>query len=298
MTKQEFISIVAKSKNQQDVITSMGRKYCGYTRRLLNNICEKYGVDISHLKHRRSKIITKKCKECEKEFLSRDAKKASNFCSKFCARKYSHRFVNIEKLKKTMQKKARLGILVPWNKGKETGIRRECVCSLCNKVFYQTGYEMKSNKICVCSDECRVVYLPIHQSEQVKRQYQDGRRVYGGTTKWYTYKNIKVQGTYELRACKILDKMLELKKINSWKYSPCRIKYTGVDGKLHTYLIDFGVESVTDDSYFVETKGFIRENDELKWAAARAEGKTLHVWFNSELTKLEQEYNLQSGAVV
>lgn len=296
MTKSEFASIIKNAKNQSSAIIAMGRTPCGHSRRVLNSTAAAFSIDISHLKNRRSINVMKCCKECGSEFASNTTKKASNFCSKFCARKYSHSFVDIEQLTKTMNEKASVGELVPWNKGKLTGLRDKYTCFQCGSEFYQSLCESSRNKICVCSNKCRTILLPKVHSKNLLRQYKNGKKVYGGTTKWYQYKNVKVQGTYELRACKIFDAMAKGGVIAGWKYSPMRIEYVGSDGKTHNYIIDFRVDNTDGTFYFVETKGIVRENDELKWEAVRAAGYTLDVWFLPDIEKKEIEF--LSDAVV
>ncbi|MCK9273217.1 hypothetical protein M0P65_06770 [Candidatus Gracilibacteria bacterium] len=82
-----------------------------------------------------------------------------------------------------------------------------------------------------------------------KELYRTGKQhVGGGTTKWYQYKNIKVQGTYELRTCKILDYFKEQKLIKDWDYTNDRFVYT-YNEEQHTYLIDFKVYENNEDFY-------------------------------------------------
>ena len=44
--------------------------------------------------------------------------------------------------------------------------------------------------------------------------------------------------------------------------------------------------------YFVETKGRIRENDELKWKSVGDNGYELQVWFINDIKKKEQFYRV------
>lgn len=287
MTKSEFVIAVDKSKNIQELLSRMGRTYCGYSRRLVAKLCKQYGVDISPLKGRRSLEIQRTCKECGKTFVGRDTKKATKFCSVTCGRRYAQHFIDTKKLSRTMRKKVACGEFVSWNKGIRTAKREEYRCSQCGRIFSQSIGESKTNKLVVCSSECRAKLLPSVQSQNLKRQYENGRKVYGGTTKWIPYKNIKVQGTYELRTCKILDRWTENRSIRSWKYAPARIKYIGTDGKLHNYIIDFRVNRNDGTFYYLETKGRVKENDELKWKAVRDAGNELIVWFLKNIEENE-----------
>lgn len=122
-----------------------------------------------------------------------------------------------------------------------------------------------------------------------KRSYENGHNyVAGGTTKWFDYKNIRVQGTYELRTCYILDKWKEENKIKNWEYTNDRIEYIGNDNKKHSYLLDFKVFENNEMFYYLETKGYIHDNDELKWKATREKGYKLVVWFDEDITKNEK----------
>lgn len=287
MTKSEFVSAVNESKNLQDLLSRMGRSYCGYSRRMITRMSSEYGVDISTLKGRRSFDVERLCKECGKSFVVRDTKKATHFCSVTCGHRYSQRFMDTEKLSSTMIEKVSRNEFVSWNRGKRTARRTKYTCTQCGKTFEQSLSESRTNRICVCSTECRKRLLPMVQSENLKRQYENGRKVFGGTTKWIPYKGIKVQGTYELRTCKILDRWVESGRIHSWKYSPTRIRYVGVDGKSHNYIIDFRVNRVDGTFYYLETKGRVKENDELKWKAVRDAGNELIVWFLKDIERNE-----------
>ena len=64
-------------------------------------------------------------------------------------------------------------------------------------------------------------------SKGALKSYQDGQRVGGGFTKWHDYKNIRVQGTFELRTCQILDIWKESNVIKDWEYTNDRIEYIG-----------------------------------------------------------------------
>jgi len=110
--------------------------------------------------------------------------------------------------------------------------------------------------------------------------------VYGGKTKWFVYKDLKIQGTYELRACKILDSWKEQKKILDWEYTKDRIQYVGLDGKSHSYLLDFKVFRNDGSVYYVETKGYIKDTDLLKWAEV-SKNNDLEVWREAELKQHE-----------
>ena len=121
----------------------------------------------------------------------------------------------------------------------------------------------------------------------VLKQYKNGKKVYGGTTKWYDYKQIRVQGTYELRTCQILDTWKQYNVIKDWEYTNDRVQYIDSDGKNRTYLLDFKVFTNEGFSYYIEVKGYEKPNDILKWKAVRETGNKLEVWFEKDIIKLE-----------
>ena len=120
--------------------------------------------------------------------------------------------------------------------------------------------------------------------------FKDGKiKVTGGTTKWYQYKDIKVQGTFELRTCKILDSWKEKGKILKWEYTNDRFEYIGIDGNKHTYLLDFKIFESNNEFYYVEVKGFKIDNDDFKWKAVKDAGYKIEVWFLNTINKHEKE---------
>jgi len=169
-----------------------------------------------------------------------------------------------------------------------------CICKHCKCKF--TRPWSKRNSI-FCSRSCKQKYdnsktvfsdsRRKNLSNAVKSLYSTGKLVYGGTTKWVNYKNIRVQGSYELRACKILDKWKDQGKIQNWEYTKDRVKYLGADGNTHTYLLDFKVIENDGTFYYVETKGYIKDNDVLKWEAIRKHNR-LEIWQDAELKKYEK----------
>ena len=87
-------------------------------------------------------------------------------------------------------------------------------CEFCDTVMILPWSKRKKK---FCSISCGItkrnlgsvasVEQKIKTSNSVKKTYENGKNVYGGKTKWHDYNGIKVQGTYELRACKILDNL-------------------------------------------------------------------------------------------
>jgi len=115
----------------------------------------------------------------------------------------------------------------------------------------------------------------------------------GGNTKWFSYGSLKVQGTYELRVCAVLDEAVRLGEISSWDYTNDRVSYTRSNGKPSTYLLDFKVVELDGTVRYIEVKGWQREDDVNKWRAARETGLTLDVWFLKEIKYEEDRLGLK-----
>ena len=172
-----------------------------------------------------------------------------------------------------------------WNRGLQLAKVLTVNCIICNKLFTKKESLLK-HRVRVCSKKC----LSKIQSLNLLNQYKNGKSVYGGTTKWLKYKNIKVQGSYEYRTCIILDRWKELNKIKNWKYTPDRFEYVGMDNKKHNYLIDFKIWNNDNSFYYIETKGYEKENDKLKWKSVRDRGYKLEVWFDDDIKMKEKEF--------
>ena len=225
----------------------------------------------------RSKVVTKICLFCKKSFLSTTYCDAPDCCSKRCAARYSQSFADPNV---TSQKTKEAWANGSFNDRSEK-IKKYKLCSVCGTKFY-------GNKI-YCSLQC---LKNSNHNEKIsaarKKMFENNQlKVTGGTTKWLKYKNIKVQGSYEYRTCTVLDKWKTNGKIKQWKYSPERFQYVGLDGKNHNYLVDFKVWNNDDTFYYLEVKGYQKENDKLKWDAVKKMGHSLTVWFNPDITKEE-----------
>lgn len=177
-----------------------------------------------------------------------------------------------DSLRKEIELKKCLGCKVEFSKN-----TKYCSIECARKNGYQVSLETKKK-----------------MSDIKKNMYAEGNHAQGGgRTKWYQYKDIKVQGSFELRACRILDKMVELTVIKKWEYTNDRIKYVGFDSKKHTYLLDFKVYKNNGEFYYLETKGYKVELDDLKWEETKNQGYDLIVWFKQDLEQKEKEFNLR-----
>jgi len=231
------------------------------------------------------KIYEFACIKCEKEYTLKLAEstykkgKYRKHCSRSCAN--SH-VVTPEQKKKTSEKLK--GRMIGANKYRKRKHTLKMVCDLCVKEFLTRNRKQKyCSRICASIANIGIA-SSMDRSTITKRAYENGKKVYGGNTLWYQYDDIKVQGTYELLTCYILDLWKELGKIQDWNYTNDRFLYIGVDGKEHTYLLDFKIFS-SDNFYYVETKGYEKENDKLKWEAVRNKGYHLEIWDWSKIKK-------------
>lgn len=230
---------------------------------------------------------SKHCKNCTLA-LEYD-KRHNDFCSTSCRTTYC----NIRRTKDVYVKVA--------NKLKKDPKVYPKTCNNCKQIFQSTK---KTQKFCcvkcaskhsatVASQVLKgnTVYA-LAQSERLKSQYKNGRKVYGGRTKWFEYKDIKVQGTYELRTCKILDKLKDNNEIYDWIYTNDRFPYINETGKLSTYIIDFKIYTEPEKYYYLEVKGFVTNNDILKWKAVRDAGFKLEIWKQKDIELHETFVNI------
>ena len=223
------------------------------------------------------------CKICKREFEVNEREKLhpqkeKYYCSIKCANTRKHSEKTKQKIRNSTIKK-------------EYPIKK---CKYCIKEF-----KTRRNNQIFCSSYCSTKFQggwgAVHKklngkdwSIIQKLSYSSGLRVIaGGRTKWYPYKNIRVQGTYELRTCYILDKWVEKGKIKNWEYTNDRIKYISIDNKEHSYLLDFKIFEKDNSFYYIETKGYKHPNDELKWKAVKEQGHRLEVWFEEDISKNE-----------
>jgi len=190
---------------------------------------------------------------------------------------------------------------------KKNGIKRKTViiiCKYCGRKK-EVYHNYKNQQTCSVSCAAKLRALdPVYINKLSKaltakewsiinkKAYKDGKLVAGGTTKWIDIETsngkIRVQGSYEVRACKILDNWKLKGKITNWEYTKDRIPYTDEEGNSHIYLLDFKVFNKNGTFYYIETKGWKKEIDDLKWKAAKEQGYKLKVWFDKQLIKYEK----------
>ena len=168
------------------------------------------------------------------------------------------------------------------------------------KACIQCGQEFQTHKYnTTYCRKCRSVKAGKHINWSAinKLAYAEGRnRVGGGTTKWIQVETsngvIKVQGSYQQRMCRILDKMKELGDIQDWQYTNDRISYVGIDNKKHSYLLDFKVVHNDQSTRYIQTKGRVQQNDYCKWAATKQKGCNLQICFQKDIKDYEIKYNI------
>lgn len=202
----------------------------------------------------------------EKKYFNRDVKRQSftTFCAHECALDF-----------KRIPVKQCLECHQPFHEG---DIRRKFCSRHCSA--------LSSNR--VRNPECRKKQGRA-VSDTMRKLYAEGiLQAKGGRTKWLRYQDIKVQGTFELRTCHILDQWKASGKIADWEYTNDRVPYVNVDGKSSTYLFDFKVWRNDGSIFYIEVKGFVRANDPLKWDAARGRGLEVVVWFEKEISEFEK----------
>lgn len=244
------------------------------------------------------KIFKVNCCKCNKEFDVEEYEKKyptkeKYHCSRSCANSRGPRSEETKKrisesINKYVEEHGGVGVFQKSKINKDI----KCVknCKWCN-IEFTVEFNHRGTKY--CSGSCRQKYRASSKTSEEwssfhKKLYAEGKNfVAGGTTKWYDYKNIRVQGTYELRTCRILDSMLERNEILKWEYTKDRFTYIGIDCKEHMYLLDFKVYRLDNSFYYLETKGWIHENDPLKWEAVREKGHELIIWRDKDIKQFE-----------
>ena len=294
----------------KEVITNYGSgRFCSKSCAQKRDCNEALSKKFSEIQKKNAETLHKKvcsCIYCKKELRKRDIHKhnckymfkeikicetcgkehkgifgSGRFCSRTCANKKNMSIETKLKISNSLKNN------IPYNKGKSKFFFTEEICNTCGVIFKRRN---DKTNIC-CSSTCttRTVEYRQKKSNEVKLHYLNGKKVYGGTAKWLPYKDIKVQGTFELRMCFILDRMKEENEILYWEYTSDRIPYINVDGKQSMYLLDFKVYKNDEEFYYIETKGYQKDNDLLKWEAVRDLGFELKVYFEKDIKNLERK---------
>lgn len=244
------------------------------------------------------------CKRCGKQFFENYSKYGSGkYCSSLCSHARKLDSVSKNKISNSLHR---------YNKAAGHSvyiIEENKICKNCNKPFILKikNSAVKFRKGLYCCRKCASIangkiIRPMSQEQKIKlsitrkQMFKDGKlKVTGGTTRWIQYNKIKVQGTYELRTCFILDKMKQLNIIKNWSYAKDRIDYFDINNEKHTYIIDFKILNNDNSFYYIQVKGRIRENDEIKWKTVKQNGYKIEIWFIDTIKKYEKIYQLSSA---
>lgn len=209
-------------------------------------------------------------------------------CSAICCARYSRSFKDNEKSRDLFIKTCHSNESREIRRLKIIAKRKYKECVGCSKkIFGSKKY---------CSMEC-LLKNPSSRASSIsdarKKRFENGSlSVTGGTTKWFDYKNIRVQGTYELRTCLILDLLKDKKLIKDWRKSNIRIKYIGIDSKTHNYLVDFEIVTKSGKILLLEVKGYKKDNDLLKWKAAKENGHKILIWMIKNIELIENKLKI------
>lgn len=272
-----------------EIVRKLNLTENGYNIKKIRGIISEYYLDTSHFKKvKKSKYydVEKKCPKCDTIFVTKNGgKKSKKFCSRSCSN--SREWRDEDKKIKSESAKFSEKVKVANKKNGLKNPKKERMCSLCNGKFYYGKW--KSRKY--CSAECSTKAWSNHH----KKLYADGKNfVAGGTTKWLGYKDIKVQGTYELRTCFILDEKKELGLIYDWMYTKDRYPYISSEGEERTYLLDFKVYETENKFHYLETKGWEKENDMYKWNAIKDLGHKHIVWRLNDIKEEENSLGIKN----
>lgn len=117
-----------------------------------------------------------------------------------------------------------------------------------------------------------------------------------GYCKWHKYNGLKVQGTFELRMCYILDLLKQNDYILDWEYH-CGNKdikndtfqWIDINGIYRTYFPDFKIITKQKSAIYAETKGWVKEQDYMKWEAVRKSGNKIIVLYEKNIKKIEHK---------
>ena len=232
---------------------------------------------------RRTCYIVLKCKKCNTCFAYRFG--SLDFCSINCSNSRKHSKETKNKISETFKHKEKKKKVIEIKI-----VSEEIKCVECGQQFISIhSYKNNSNFLNFCSKECQNKNIGNKISKSRKQLFEEGKlKLTGGKTQWFDYKDIRVQGSFELRTCKILDKLKDENKIIDWVYAPDRFEYIGEDLKKHTYRPDFKIFVVNKTKY-LEVKGHIYDLVEvlLKLQTVRNKGFEIDVWFLQDIERNE-----------
>lgn len=183
--------------------------------------------------------MMRNCRLCDIAFEAKES--VSKFCSKSCAAKYN----NAIRPARTAESKARTAA---------TANQKRCIkyCLTCMSEYQG----MPCSKY--CSSLCRHRAHPKKRVPDHLRKPQGGFRARAGRTKTGWFNDVFVQGTYELAFVDHCQRnSIQLRRNNEG------FPYVNSKGQARLYYPDF----IVGESRYVEVKGWMRPDDELKLAA-------------------------------
>ena len=89
--------------------------------------------------------------------------------------------------------------------------------------------------------------------------------------------------------CKILDELKETNRILDWEYTNDRIVYFDDQNQKHNYLFDFKIKTKSNKTIYIETKGYVKPLDLIKWKAAKDQNFVLIKFFQKNLQQVENK---------
>lgn len=243
----------------------------GYTAHPNKIVCDKWfskyeslGINIKSILRNNKKKLNQKsyiCKQCGKVFTEKYSKHSSgDFCCRKCAKQYANKFVDRDKLSKTMKELVRIGkVKLPQYKKSKTlqykksktliEIQNEYndnpkICPICGKTI---PYEKRKKK--TCSMECGRKLATLNNPYKNCGGYREG----SSKGKHGYYKGIWCDSTYELAyLIYCLDHNIDIKRCTeAFEYE--------LNGKKHTYHPDFVVEGI-----ITEIKNYYRQENDIK----------------------------------
>jgi len=179
--------------------------------------------------------IVKQCEQCNNSFTTK--RHTQRFCNAECMTNYNNTYL-YEKTCPTCEQ-----IFKPKR-------REQQFCSIkCSK---PRKNEYFINTCISCNEQFEGRSLEDRRCNKCRIKIKNSGKCAKWHGKWCLYNGIKIQGTYELRTCNILDEMLKQKLIYKWEYTKDKIKYLGIDNDFHYYLIDFKVYTNKNEFYYLE----------------------------------------------
>lgn len=238
-SSEELKNIISSCKTTVELFRKLGydKKISDHTRSKWYKIYLNIGIDVpSFIKENNKKTYV--CKQCGKIFAEKYSKDSSgDFCSRNCASKYSHKFVDIKRLSKKMSNM--------YDKVKK--------CVVCGKEFIPVKIKYRRSRSCCCSSHCSQILR--YETRRKLGSNMCGGYKLNGHRKSYSgyYKGIHCDSTYELGyLIYCLDHNINIKRCEeTFEYE--------LNGKKHKYHPDFLV-----DETIIEIKGYNKSDVQIK----------------------------------